>query len=92
MTMKTDSDNANRLDPLMNLRDVAKCTGRSVRHLWREIASGKLSRPVPGRPARLFESDVQKYLKRLRDERDQNSGADRKPSPEQNQLAKNERN
>lgn len=91
MTMKTDSDNANRLDPLMNLRDVAKCTGRSVRHLWREIASGKLSRPVPGRPARLFESDVQKYLNRLRDERDQNAGAGQNLSG-QHQAAKNERN
>jgi predicted DNA-binding transcriptional regulator AlpA len=68
--METNTANANRLDPLMNLREVAKCTGRSVRHLWREIASGKLSRPVPGRPARLFESDVVKYLKKLRDERD----------------------
>jgi len=86
--MENNTANANRLDPLMNLREVAKCTGRSVRHLWREIANGRLSRPVPGRPARLFESDVQKYLNRLRDERDQNSGAGQKPSP----VVENERN
>ena len=82
------ANNENRLDPLMNLREVAMCTGRSVRHLWREIANGKPPRPVPGRPARLFKSDVQKYLKGLRDERDKKSGAEQKLSPEQNPLAK----
>jgi excisionase family DNA binding protein len=68
--------NMNNLDPLMNLREVAKLIGRSVRHVWREIAKGKLPKPVPGRPARLFESDVQKYLKQLRNERDKNKGDD----------------
>ena len=80
------TNDASRLDPLMNLREVAKCTGRSIRHLWREMATGRLARPVPGRPARLFESDVRTYLKRLRDERDQNSGAEQKPSLEQNPV------
>jgi predicted DNA-binding transcriptional regulator AlpA len=61
---------ANSLDSLITLRAVAKIIGRSVRHVWREIASGKLPRPVSGSPARLFESDVQKYLQRLREERD----------------------
>jgi predicted DNA-binding transcriptional regulator AlpA len=62
--------NLNPLDRLMTLRDVAKVIGRSVREVWREIGRGKLPRPVPGRPARLFESDVQKYLEGLRLERD----------------------
>lgn len=65
-----ETDTANRLDPLINLREVARLVGRSVREVWREISRGKLPKPVPGRPARLFESDVQKYLNRLRDERD----------------------
>jgi predicted DNA-binding transcriptional regulator AlpA len=54
----------------MNLREVAKTIGRSVREVWREINRGKLPKPVPGRPARLFESDVIKYQEQLRRERD----------------------
>ena len=69
--METNSSNANSLDPLITLRDVAKTIGRSVREVWREISRGKLPRPVPGRPARLFESDVRTYLEKLRVERDQ---------------------
>jgi predicted DNA-binding transcriptional regulator AlpA len=69
--METNSPNANSLDPLITLRDVAKTIGRSVREVWREISRGKLPRPVPGRPARLFESDVRTYLEKLRVERDQ---------------------
>jgi predicted DNA-binding transcriptional regulator AlpA len=68
--METASYNANRLDPLITLREVGKTIGRSVREVWREISRGNLPKPVPGRPARLFESDVVKYLKKLRDERD----------------------
>jgi predicted DNA-binding transcriptional regulator AlpA len=68
--MEPIADNANRLDPLMNLREVAKIIGRSVREVWREIDRGRLPKPVPGRPARLFESDVVKYQERLRLERD----------------------
>jgi predicted DNA-binding transcriptional regulator AlpA len=63
----------NNLDPLLNLREVAKVIGRSERHVWREIAKGKLPRPVTGSPARLFQSDVRKYLDGLRDERDKHS-------------------
>jgi predicted DNA-binding transcriptional regulator AlpA len=68
--MEANASNANKLDPLISLRDVAKIIGRSVREVWREISRGNLPKPVPGRPARLFESDVQKYLRQLRDERD----------------------
>jgi len=68
--METRNDIADNLDPLMNLREVGRTIGRSVREVWREISRGRLPKPVPGRPARLFESDVQKYLNRLRDERD----------------------
>jgi predicted DNA-binding transcriptional regulator AlpA len=57
----------------MPLSAVAKVIGQSVREVWREISRGKLPKPVPGRPARLFESDVQKYLDGLREERDKNS-------------------
>jgi hypothetical protein len=39
---------------------------------------GKLPQPVPGRPARLFESDVAKYLERLREERDVKSNNGKK--------------
>lgn len=63
-------NNTNKLDPLMNLREVAKTIGRSVREVWREINRGNLPKPVPGRPARLFESDVIKYQEQLRRERD----------------------
>ena len=65
-----ETDTANKLDPLMNLREVARLVGRSVREVWREINRGNLPKPVHGRPARLFESDVAKYLNKLRDERD----------------------
>jgi len=68
-----DTVSAKGLDPLITLRDVAKVVGRSVREVWREINRGKLPKPVPGRPARLFESDVRGYLERLRVERDKNS-------------------
>ena len=68
--MEANPINANKLDPLINLRAVASIIGRSVREVWREINRGRLAKPVPGRPARIFESDVQMYLKRLRDERD----------------------
>jgi predicted DNA-binding transcriptional regulator AlpA len=68
--METNIFNANQLDPLLTLRDVAKVIGRSVREVWREINRGRLPKPVSGRPARLFESDVVKYLKQLREERD----------------------
>jgi predicted DNA-binding transcriptional regulator AlpA len=62
--------NASPLDPLLTLREVAKIIGRSVRHVWREIDRGNLPKPVRGRPARLFESDVVKYQEGLRQERD----------------------
>jgi predicted DNA-binding transcriptional regulator AlpA len=68
--MKTNSHDENGLDTLINLRAVARHIGRSVRQVWREIDRGKLPKPVPGRPARLFESDVVKYQERLRQERD----------------------
>jgi predicted DNA-binding transcriptional regulator AlpA len=68
--MEPNANNANQLDPLMTLRDAAKVIGRSVRELWREISRGNLARPVPGRPARIFESDVRNYLNHLRAERD----------------------
>lgn len=71
--MENSAYNLNTLDRLMPLTEVAKAISRSVREVWREISRGKLPKPVPGRPARLFESDVQKYLKRLRDERDGNA-------------------
>jgi len=68
--METDANSIQRLDPLITLREVAKVIGRSVREVWREISRGRLPKPVPGRPARLFESDVAKYLEHLREERD----------------------
>ena len=68
--MEPDSNNSDSLDRLMPLPEVAKAIGRSVREVWREISRGKLPRPVRGRPARLFESDVRTYLHQLRQERD----------------------
>lgn len=70
-----ETDTANKLDPLLNLREVGRAIGRSVREVWREISRGRLPKPVPGRPARLFTSDVANYLNRAREERDNNSGA-----------------
>ena len=68
--MEFGANNSNPLDRLMPLAVVAKVIGRSVREVWREISRGKLPKPVPGRPARLFESDVKIYLERLRVARD----------------------
>lgn len=68
--MEAGNNNAHGLDPLITLPKVAAVIGRSVREVWREINRGNLPKPVQGRPARLFESDVAKYLKKLRDERD----------------------
>lgn len=62
------------MDRLLKLKEVAPLVGRSVRHLWREIAKGRLPRPVPGKPARLFLSDVEKYIELLRRERDGGKG------------------
>jgi len=73
-----DESNTNTLDSLdrlIPLSRVAQVLGRSVREVWREIGRGKLPRPVAGRPARLFASDVRKYLERLRTERDQQGEA-----------------
>ncbi len=71
--IETSATNLNQLDPLITLRDVAKVIGRSVREVWREIGRGRLPHPVAGRPARLFESDVKKYLNQLREDRDKNN-------------------
>lgn len=68
--MGEDKNNSNTLDRLMTLPEVAKTISRSSREVWREISRGRLPRPVPGRPARLFESDVRNYLQLLRQERD----------------------
>ena len=68
--MERPLNNSTALDRLIPLTAVAVVLGRSVREVWREISRGRLPRPVPGRPARLFESDVRKYLERLREERD----------------------
>jgi len=76
--METSTNNLNRLDPLITLREVAKLIGRSVREVWREINRGRLPKPVTGRPARLFESDVAKYLEQLRQERDVKSNNGKK--------------
>jgi predicted DNA-binding transcriptional regulator AlpA len=69
--MEANQNYATPLDPLMTLREVAKAIGRSVREVWREIERGELPRPVAGRPARLFQSDVRGYLEKLRAKRDQ---------------------
>lgn len=75
--MEPSTNNANALDRLMTLAEVAKAIGRSVREVWREISRGKLARPVPGRPARIFESDLKNYLNRLRAERDKLPGTNK---------------
>jgi predicted DNA-binding transcriptional regulator AlpA len=71
--METVTNNANQLDRLLKLREVAEIIARSERELWREIRRGRLAHPVPGRPARVFQSDVRNYLQRLREERDNES-------------------
>jgi predicted DNA-binding transcriptional regulator AlpA len=71
--MDSEQNNSSALDRLMPLTEVAKAIGRSVREVWREIGRGRLPRPVRGRPARLFESDVRKYLDLLRQERNKMS-------------------
>lgn len=58
------------MDKLLTLKEIAPLIGRSVRHVWREIAKGRLPQPVPGKPRRLFMSDVEKYIELLRSERD----------------------
>ena len=68
--IESSTANLNTLDPLITLRDVARVIGQSEREVWREISRGNLPKPVPGRPARLFESDVRNYLEHLRAERD----------------------
>ena len=68
--MQMDSHNADNLDPLISLHEVARMICRSVREVWREISRGRLPKPVAGRTARLFKSDVANYLDKLRKERD----------------------
>ena len=86
MSMEINHYNVNQLDPLMTLRDVAKVIGRSVREVWREVGRGKLPRPVPGRPARLFTSDVHKYLETLRVDRDSQNQDQKESSYDKNSL------
>jgi excisionase family DNA binding protein len=57
-------------DPLLSLRQVAKLLGICVRSVRRAIDRGELPRPVRvGRAVRLFTSDVNTYLQRLREQR-----------------------
>lgn len=68
--IESSTGKLNTLDRLVTIREVAEVIGRSEREVWREISRGRLPHPVPGRPARLFESDVRNYLENLRAERD----------------------
>jgi len=54
----------------MTLREVAAAFAWSERQIWREISRGHFPKPVTGRPARFFKSDVAKRLNDLREERD----------------------
>jgi excisionase family DNA binding protein len=65
-----ESNNEKQNDPLLNLREVAKTLGICVRSVRRAIDRGELPRPVRvGRVVRLFTSDVNTYLQRLRKQR-----------------------
>lgn len=58
-------------DRLMDLPELAKRLGVSMRSAFRLVASGELPPPVKvGRCARWFQADVQTYLDRIRQLRD----------------------
>ncbi|WP_425609242.1 helix-turn-helix transcriptional regulator [Thalassobacterium sedimentorum] len=49
------------------MKSVANRISLSVREVYRLIAKGELPKPVKvGRASRLFESDIQTYLERLK--------------------------
>jgi len=57
-------------DRLISLNDVAGCLGVSVRQVWRLIAREELPPPVKvGRLAKMFISDIDEYMDRLRSKR-----------------------
>ena len=58
------------MEHMKTLKELGALVHRSVRTLWREINRGRLAKPVPGKPARFFEEDVQNYISLLRAEQD----------------------
>ncbi|MDQ8195027.1 helix-turn-helix domain-containing protein [Coraliomargarita sp. SDUM461004] len=54
-------------EQLHSMKSVANRISLSVREVYRLIAKGELPKPVKvGRASRLFESDIQTYLERLK--------------------------
>jgi excisionase family DNA binding protein len=59
-----------KADLLLTLRQVAEILGVCVRSVRRSIDRGELPKPVRvGRAVRMFKSDVDAYLQRLREQR-----------------------
>ena len=68
--MQPQIENPKSLDPLLSPKQVAKILGICVRSLRRLWDRGELPRPVRvGRSLRMFTSDVEAYLQRLRGQR-----------------------
>ena len=65
-----NADSTKQTDPLLNLREVAGILGACVRSVRRSIDRGELAKPARvGRTVRLFKSDVDAYLSKLREQR-----------------------
>lgn len=57
-------------DRLISLKEAAQILCLSLRAIYRLIANGELPKPVRiGRSSRLYESDLQKYLETLKQQR-----------------------
>jgi len=58
------------MNGMKTLAELGTMVHRSKRTLWREINRGRLAKPVPGKPARLFAVDVDNYVNLLRAEQE----------------------
>ncbi|MGD0260720.1 MAG: helix-turn-helix domain-containing protein [Verrucomicrobiota bacterium] len=68
--MNEPGDKDKGIEPLLSLAEVAKILGKCVRSVRRSIDRGELPKPVRvGGALRLFKSDVEAYLQRLREQR-----------------------
>jgi predicted DNA-binding transcriptional regulator AlpA len=69
--MEREEEKMKAGDCLLPLRDVALRLACDVRTVWRLISTGKLPQPVKvGKQSALFASDLETYLDRLKQERD----------------------
>ncbi|HEX4085150.1 MAG TPA: helix-turn-helix domain-containing protein [Chthoniobacteraceae bacterium] len=60
------------IETMMDVKNLAEMLGASVRTVWRLVSAGVLPKPVQvGGSTRWFESDIEEFQRRLKEDRDQ---------------------